>query len=164
MNRLLLCITLLLAACAADAQDAKTLFMKYCNMKGVEAAYISQEMFESIGRLPKIEIMDKDVDLSSVIRELKHLYMLESDRPRISGKIRDDVYALVKQKGYKLMMRDRDSDETNEIYALYSGDRITSFLFISTEDLDEVEFICLEGDILKEDLRLIMQHAGKNNQ
>ena len=161
MNRILLSLALFLAAWTACAQNAKAVYMKYSDMKGVEAAYISREMFETFGRLPKIEILDEDLDLTPVVRELKSLYVLESDNPRISARIREDVSALVRQGGYTLIMRDRDDDEETEIYAIINGDRVSSLLFLSCEGRHELDFICLEGDILKEDLNRILRHSDK---
>ena len=152
MNKYLLVFLLFFASWAASAQDGKAIYMKYCQTRGVEASYISQEMFDMFGRLPKIEVLDEDLDLSQVVRKLKGLYMLESKHARVSARIHEDVMALVRRMGFSLIMRDRDDDEEAEIYALFDGDKVSSLLFFACEDRNEVEFILIEGDILKEDL------------
>lgn len=157
MNRILLTLLLSLAAWSASAQGAKELYLKYNQSRGVEAVYISPEMFDMFGRLPKIEILDNDVDITPVVRELKGLYILDSENGRISSRIRADFDALVKQGGYQLIMRDRDDDEETEIYAAFDGDRVTSLLFFSSEDGHEVNFICIEGDIAKQDLNRVLR-------
>lgn len=161
MNKYLLLLLLFFASWAVSAQDGKAIYMKYCQTKGVEAAYISQEMFDMFGRLPKIEVLDEDLDLSPIVRKLTGLYMLESKHARVSDRIRTDVEAWVRRVGFSLIMRDRDDDEETEIYALFDGDKVSSLLFFAREDRSEVEFILIEGDILKEDLNRLLIHSKK---
>ena len=162
MNRALFIISLLfLSFCTSSAQDGRALYLKYRNAGGVEASYISQEMFALFGRLPEIEILDRDVDLTPVVKELKGLYILESKRSRVSKRLRDDLEEIIRNAGYTLIMSDRDDDEETWIYALYNGKLITSLLYCSCEDYHEVDVIFIEGDIMKEDLNRTLNQNKK---
>lgn len=153
MNRVLLFFSLLfLGPGTLSAQDGRSLYMKYRGEGGVEASYISQDMFALFGRLPEIEILDSDIDLTPVVKNLKGLYILESKRSRVSKRLLADLDEIVRTSGYTLIMSDRDDDEETWIYALSSGNLITGLIYCSCEDYHEVDVIFIEGDITKEDL------------
>ncbi len=155
-------ILLSLLGAAAFAQDGKTIYNKYSDKKNVSAVYISPAMFKLIGRLPDIDMPEEDVNLSPIVKELTGMYLISSENPKTNKSLAEDADKMVKDGRYELLMEAREDGEEFRIYVISSGDTITSFVMIATED-DECTFISIDGKLLKKDLERLLASAMKDD-
>lgn len=148
----------ILMSVAAFAQGGKTLYTKYSDEKGVEAVYISPNMFKLIGRIPDIDMGNGDVNLGPIIRNLSGFYLLSSSNPRVIENLTQDVHKLIKSGRYEIMMEAKDDGELVRIYTENKGEDIVSIVFLSQEP-DEVSFICVDGLIKQEEFNVLIEKS-----
>jgi len=162
MSKLMAIVLLLMTCISASAQEWSEFFSKYKGKKGIESVYISPDMFQLIGRLPEIEVLDDDINISSAVLSLKGLYVLESENAKISEALLSDVGGFVRSRNMKLIMSGIEDDEKSEIYTLTDGDNISCMVFLSIEDHEkEVDVIVLEGNISKDNLNKLINKSKK---
>ena len=156
MKKLVIILILLGISVAAMAQSGREIYNKYSDMQGVEAVYISQAMFRLIGRVPDIEVNDKDVNLSTFIKTLSGFYMLSCDKtsPASNG-LYDDVKKYIGSGKYELLMESKDNGEVVRIYSLGDEKTIESFVMLEKDD-SETTFICFDGKMARKDVENIL--------
>lgn len=148
---------MVLLSASAFAQDGKSIYRKYSESKGVSAVYISPAMFRMMGRIPEMDLGEKDVNVTSAVKQLSGFYLLNSENPSINDNIRRDAERFVDSGRYELLMEVKDEGEVVRIFTCGDDEIITSFVFIASES-DECTFICMDGRISREQIeRLLAQ-------
>lgn len=156
MKRIVALLTLLAVSVAALAQSGKDIYNKYSDLPGVEAVYISQSMFRLIGRIPDIEVNDKDVNLTSFIKTLSGFYLISCEKNQTAAKeIYDDVKNYIGSGKYELLMESKDNGDIVRIYSLGDEKTIESFVMLEQDD-GETSFICFEGKMNRGELENIL--------
>lgn len=160
MKKIILIAVAAILAVSALAQDGKSLYSKYSNEKNVSAVYISPAMFKIMGKLPEVEIGDDDVNLTPLIKTLTGMYILSSENSEVNSQMTSDVAALVKAGKYEMIMEAKEDGETVRIYTVSKGEIVTSFVLFVVEK-DECDFICIDGNMPREQLEAALARAVK---
>ena len=154
MKRIALAATLLFMTLISWAQTAgQDIYRKYSEEKKVSSVYISPSMFSIIKSLP-------GMDASEVagIRSLTGFYTIEIENKAVAAKLANDVRSLVEKGSYELVMEAVDEDDKTYIYCQRENGVIRSIILLS-EEPDETDFICIEGEMREEMLRSMMSEA-----
>lgn len=160
MKRLILIAIMLMAAFNSFAIDGKTIYNRYSDADNVSAVYISPVMFKLVGKLPKMEVGDSDVDLSSVIKSLKGMYIIDSRNISINDDLHGDVERLVKSGRYELMMEVKEDGETVHMYTV--GDELFVDGFVMTvNEKDNCTFICLDCRMNRKEFEKMILNYNK---
>ena len=162
MKRILIFTAIVLFLCplACLAQNGKSIYQKYSDAENVSAVYISPAMFRLIGKIPEPEINDSDVNLAPVIRSLTGMYILNSENQAINASLRGDVDRFIKGGRYELLMEAKDDGETVRMYTVGDSKTIESFVMFVV-DGDETTFICLDGQMPREQTEKLILEAAK---
>ncbi len=158
MKKLILCIALLLSCVIASAKSGKDIYKKYSGKEDVDAVYISPAMFKMMGKIPDMEIEDSDVNLTSVIKSLDGLYVIDSENLSVNLRLVSDVEKLAEASKYELLMEANDAGEKTKMYVMSEGDYILSFMLL-TIDSDECAFICIDGKMLRDEMMALIGQA-----
>ncbi|SKC57579.1 protein of unknown function [Bacteroidales bacterium WCE2004] len=153
-------ILLIVSALSAFAQNGKSIYQKYSDAENVSAIYISPAMFRLIGKIPELEINDSDVNLAPVVRTLTGMYILNSENQAINASLRGDVDRFIKGGRYELLMEAKDDGETVRMYTVGDSKTIESFVMFVV-DGDETTFICLDGQMPREQTEKLILEAAK---
>ena len=137
---------------AAFAQDGKSIYNKYSDKENVSAVYISPSMFKLIANLPDNSM------LTPYIKELKGMYLIDSENASINSALLADAEKMVKSGKYELLMEAKDSGEIARIYVVTNADMVLSFVMISSEP-GECTVICIDGKIAKTDIEKLLSSA-----
>ena len=151
---------LLLQGISASAQDGRSLYNKYSDCQNVEAVYISPAMFRLIGKIPDVEMNDGSVNLGPIIKSLSGLYVLSIREPGIAEELAYDVNAFIKKGQYELLMEAKDNGQVTRMYTVGDEFFVNSFVMIARQDGD-VNFICLDGTMPREQLETLIAEAAK---
>ena len=154
-------ILLILSTFSAFAQNGKSIYQKYSDAEDVSAVYISPAMFRLIGKIPELEINDSGVNLAPVVRSLTGMYILNSENQTINAGLRGDVDRFIKGGRYELLMEAKDDGEVVRMYTVGDSKTIESFVMIA-QDGDEVTFICLDGQMPRDETEKLIIEATKN--
>lgn len=147
----------LVLAVSASAQGGRDIYNKYSDKAGVSAIYISPSMFSLIKSLPDVEIEDKDIDFSNVIRTFEGMYILDVENAGLAAQINAEVEDFVKKGRYELLMETKDDGEKMRIYIATDKDRktVTDFVMLAVEE-DEVSVISITGKMPFEELQKLL--------
>ena len=151
MKKFILIAALMIASVAAFAQSGKSIYQKYSDCEKVSAVYISPAMFKLIGQIPDLEIEDENINLAPVIKSLKGLYLISSENPDIRESVVKDVEKFIYSDEYELLMEAKDEGETVRIYTIGNEQTVKGFVMLAL-DPDELTFICIDGDMDRNDL------------
>ena len=160
MKRIVILFAALLLTCSAFAQNGKSIYQKYSDAEKVSAVYVSPAMFRMIGRIPDLEMGDDNVNLSPVIRALTGLYILNSENPDINGNLRADAERFIKSGKYELLMEAKESGEVMRLYTVGDENIVHSLVMLARE-ATETSFICLDGDMPRDQLESLIAEATK---
>lgn len=163
MKRILFFAAILLLLCplACLAQNGKSIYQKYSDAENVSAVYISPAMFRLIGKIPELEINDSGVNLAPVIRSLTGMYILNSENQAINANLSSDVDRFIRGGRYEMLMEVKDSGETVRMYTVGDKKTIESFVMLAV-DGNEVTFICLDGQMPRDETEKLIVEATKN--
>ncbi len=163
MKRILIFTAIVLFLCplACLAQNGKSIYQKYSDAENVSAVYISPAMFRLIGKIPELEINDSDVNLAPVIRSLTGMYILNSENQAINANLSSDVDRFIRGGRYEMLMEVKDSGETVRMYTVGDKKTIESFVMLAV-DGNEVTFICLDGQMPRDETEKLIVEATKN--
>ncbi len=151
MKKIVLAVSLILFAFTSWAQTAgQGIYKKFANEKNVSGVYISPAMFSIVKRLPDMD--DEDI---KAIKSLSGFYVMEITNNSVAAKVKNEVNSLVSKKGYELYMEAVEEDEKMQIYCYREADLIRSIILLS-EEPDETDFICIEGEMSEAMLQSIM--------
>ena len=161
MKQLYILVAMLLVSVSAAAQDGRSLYNKYSDNANVEAVYISPAMFRLIGKIPDMEVEDGSVNLGPIIKSLSGLYILSIKEDRIAEELADDVNRFIKKGQYELLMEAKDNGEVMRMYTVGDDFVVNSFVMLARQG-DEVDFICLDGTMPRDQLEALIADATKN--
>ena len=161
MKQLYILAAMLLVSISAAAQDGRSLYNKYSDNANVEAVYISPAMFRLIGKIPDMEVEDGSVNLGPIIKSLSGLYILSIKEDRIAEELADDVNRFIKKGQYELLMEAKDNGEVMRMYTVGDDFVVNSFVMLARQG-DEVDFICLDGTMPRDQLEALIAEATKN--
>ena len=160
MKQLYIIVAMLLLSISAFAQDGRSLYNKYSDYDNVEAVYISPAMFRLIGKIPDVEMNDESVNLGPIIKSLSGLYILSIKEEGVAAALADDVNRFIKKGQYELLMEAKDSGEVTRMYTVGDDFTVNSFVMLAREG-NEVNFICLDGTIPRDQLENLIAEAAK---
>ena len=161
MKQLYILVAMLLLSISAFAQDGRSLYNKYSDYDNVEAVYISPAMFRLIGKIPDVEMNDESVNLGPIIKSLSGLYILSIKEDSIAQDLADDVNRFIKKGQYELLMEAKDNGEVTRMYTVGDDFTVNSFVMLARE-ADEVNFICIDGTIPRDQLEALIADAAKD--
>ena len=155
MKKIIIIAAMLLTFISASAQTGKSIYHKYSDSEGVSAVYISPAMFRLIGKIPDMQVEGNDVNLAPIIKTLKGLYIINSENDAIKLGLKNDVNRFISTGKYELLMEAKDSGEIMRMYTVGTETVVNSFVLF-TEDNEESTFICIDGDMNRDDLDKIL--------
>ena len=163
MKRILIFTAIVLFLCplACLAQNGKSIYQKYSDAENVSAVYISPAMFRLIGKIPDLEVNDSDVNLAPVVRSLTGMYILNSENQSINANLRGDVDRFIRGGRYELLMEAKDDGEVVRMYTVGDSKTIESFVMFVV-DGDETTFVCLDGQMPREETEKLILEATRN--
>ena len=152
---------MLLVSVTALAQNGRSLYNKYSDSPNVEAVYVSPAMFRLIGKIPDIEMQDENVNLGPIIKSLSGLYILNITDERMANELAEDVNRFIKKGQYELLMEAKDNGEVMRLYTVGDDNIVNSLVMLARQDR-ETNFICIDGDMPREDLENLIAEAAKD--
>ena len=161
MKQLYILVAMLLVGVSASAQDGRSLYNKYSDNANVEAVYISPAMFRLIGKIPDMEVEEGTVNLGPIIKSLSGLYILSIKEDRIAEELADDVNRFIRKGQYELLMEAKDNGEVMRMYTVGDDFVVNSFVMLARQG-DEVDFICLDGTMPRDQLEALIAEATKD--
>ena len=161
MKQLYILVAMLLVSISASAQDGRSLYNKYSDNANVEAVYISPAMFRLIGKIPDMEVEEGTVNLGPIIKSLSGLYILSIKEDRIAEELADDVNRFIRKGQYELLMEAKDNGEVTRMYTAGDDFTVNSFVLLAKEG-NEVNFICLDGAMPRDQLENLIAEATKD--
>ncbi len=120
--------------------------------------YISPSMFSLMGDDVQLNVSE-DVDISGIIKNLKGLYILSTDNPKYINEMEKDFNALIKDGQFEVLMEVEETTEKVVIY-LQKKDTLISDIYICAREDDELNIICLTGEMTQEDLKGLMKNVN----
>ena len=159
MKRFILIFTLLALSVSALAQNGKQLYSKYSGLPGMEAVYISPAMFRIIGKIPDVELNDKNVNFSSIIKSMTGFYILNTENGETGAKLFADVKKFIDSGKYELLMEAKDDGQVVRMYTVGDEKTVTSFVMLA-RDKDEVSFISFDGNMDRQQMENILADAA----
>ena len=159
MKQLYILVAMLLLSITAAAQDGRSLYNKYSDYDNVEAVYISPAMFRLIGKIPDVEMNDESVNLGPIIKSLSGLYILSIKQGAIADDLAADVNRFIQKGQYELLMEAKDNGEVTRMYTVGDDFTVNSFVMLAREG-DEVNFICIDGNIPRDQLEDLIAKAA----
>lgn len=163
MKKILVLIAAILLSTGLYAQNARAIYNKYSNEKGISAVYISPSMFKLIGAIPNLEVPvdDKEkVDISPLVKSLSGFYLLSTEDRALADKISSEAERYIRSGKFELMMEAKEDGEAVRIYTVSDKDIITG-LVMTAKDGEEMSFICLDGIMNKKDLEGLIAKVAK---
>ena len=160
MKRIIILAALLLSFINASAQSGKAIYQKYSESEGVCAVYISSAMFRMIGSIPDLKVNKSDVNLNPIIQTLTGLYILNSESESIRTALKTDVERFVASGKYELLMEVQENKKIMRMYTAGTDDIVDSFVMLAVES-GEIDFICLDGKMKREDLEKALANKIK---
>ena len=161
MKKLYILVVMLLMSVTAFAQNGRSLYNKYSDSPNVEAVYVSPAMFRLIGKIPDIEMQDENVNLGPIIKSLSGLYILNITDERMANELAEDVNRFIKKGQYELLMEAKDNGEVMRLYTVGDDNIVNSLVMLARQDR-ETNFICIDGDMPREDLENLIAEAAKD--
>ncbi len=160
MKQLYILVAMLLLSITAAAQDGRSLYNEYSDYENVEAVYISPAMFRLIGKIPDVEMNDESVNLGPIIKSLSGLYILSIKEGPVAQDLAGDVNRFINKGQYELLMEAKDNGEVMRMYTVGDDFVVNSFVMLARE-ADEVNFICIDGTIPRDQLETLIAEAAK---
>jgi len=161
MKKFYILVVMLLVSVSAFAQNGRSLYNKYSDSPNVEAVYISPAMFRLIGKIPDMELQDEKVNLGPIIKSLSGLYILSVSDEQLAANLADDVNRFIQKGLYELLMEAKDSGEVMRLYTV-GDDYIVNSLVMLARQEGETDFICIDGDMPRDQLEDLIAEAAKD--
>lgn len=148
-------LTAILICAASFAQNSNSIYNKYSDKENVSAVYISSAMFRMMGKLPDIDVPGEDMNLAPIVKDMKGMYVLDSENKSVNKELRADVEKFLSGKSYEILLEAKEDGELVRIFTLGDEKTVHSFV-VTSHDKDEYVFICLDGTIKREDLEMLI--------
>ena len=155
MKRIIIVAALLLTSIGMFAQNGRSFYQKYSDEPGVSAVYISPAMFRMMGSIPEISAGDNEVNLAPIIRNLKGMYIINSENVSLNGKLSKEITRALDSGNYELLMEAKDDGEKVHIYTAGDEATVTSFILVSDEG-NEFTVIWLDGEMPREQMENLL--------
>ena len=152
--------------------DGNYVYNRWCDQPDVSATYISPDMFGMMKRLPEINILGRQVDLSGIIPELKGLYLLDfarysAERPWLtysrnssSEGLRRDIRDFLDENHYTTWMDMRQDGMYTRLFIASDGTTVSGFVLVNLDDeFDYGRFVCLEGRFPQKEFEKILKET-----
>ena len=143
------------------AQDSKGIYNKYSDNEEVSAVYISAAMFKLMGKVPSMDVGGGSMNIGSIIKNLDCMYILDSDDPKVSSNIKEDVSKYISKYKFELLMEIKDKGEVVRIYTTGSEKTVTQFIMTAAE-ADAFTLICLDGTMSRTELEKLIAKATQD--
>ena len=161
MKKIYILVLMLLLSVAALAQNGRSLYNKYSDYENVEAVYISPAMFRLMGKIPDMDLQDGSVNLGPIIKTLSGLYILSIPDEGLAADLAADVNRFIQKGQYELLMEAKESGEVMRLYTVGNDEIVNSLVMLARQGV-ETSFICLDGDMPREQLENIIAEATKD--
>ena len=161
MKQLYILVAMLMLSITAAAQDGRSLYNKYSDYENVEAVYISPAMFRLIGKIPDVEMNDESVNFGPIIKSLSGLYILSISREDIAADLASDVKRFIEKGQYEMLMEAKDNGEVMRLYTV-GDDNIVHSLVMLARQGNETDFICIDGDMPRDQLENLIAEAANH--
>ena len=161
MKKIYILVVMLLVSVTALAQNGRSLYNKYSDAPNVEAVYVSPAMFRLIGKIPDLELEEGSVNLGPIIKSLSGLYILSISREDIAADLASDVKRFIEKGQYEMLMEAKDNGEVMRLYTV-GDDFIVNSLVMLARDASETSFICIDGDMPRDQLENLIAEAAKD--
>ena len=161
MKKFYILVAMLLVSVSAFAQNGRSLYNKYSDSPNVEPVYISPAMFRLIGKIPDIELQDENVNLAPIIKKLSGLYILNISDERLAADLTDDVNRFIQKGQYEMLMEAKDNGEVMRLYTVGDNDIVNSLVMLGRSE-GETSFICVDGDMPRDQLENLIAEAAKD--
>ncbi len=159
MKKIISICTAILVSTIAFAQQGKEFYNRYAGKNGVDAVYISPEMFALIKSIPDINVEGKDVDLGKVIKTLDGMYILDIENEKIAGELSADISRMTSEKRFELLMETVEGDGTSmRIYIVRKQDIVTDLL-MHVREKGSASVISISATMPFEDLKKLLAGA-----
>ena len=123
-------------------------------------------MFKLIGKLPELQVEvgeGESMDIAPLLRSFSGFYMLDISNSASAASLAADIKAMVgndrSMEHYDLLMEVKDEGDVVQIYTAGTENIIESFVFYAVSDSD-VQFICLDGTMNREDVETLIAKAA----
>ena len=160
MKKIYILVVMLLMSVTAFAQNGRSLYNKYSDEPNVEAVYVSPAMFRLIGKIPDVEFQDENVNFGPIIKSLTGLYMLSISDDGLAANLNDDVNRFIKKGQYELLMEAKDNGQVMRLYTVGDDYIVNSLVMLAREE-NQTSFICIDGDMPREQLETLVAEAAK---
>lgn len=162
MKKIITIMIALLMAVTTFAQSGKELYNKYSDLDGVSAVYVSPAMFRMIGKIPDIDMEAKNggkVNLTPIIKDMTGFYLLDADESQVADKLYAEVKRLLDSKKFELLFEAKEDGEVTRLFSTGSGKTVSSVV-LTTKEAGEFTFMCLEGNMDREQLENILAEVA----
>lgn len=162
MKKIIIIATALLMTVSVFAQDGKSIYNKYSDMRDVSSVYISPAMFRLMGRLPDIEVSDgASFNLGAFVHSLTGMYIINSENKDINSSLKSEAERMISKGRYEMLMEVKDSGETVRMYTSGNDKIIDSFVFL-VKEVNECTFICFDGKMDRAEVEKAVATTMKN--
>ena len=154
--------------------EGNYVYNRWCDMTDVNAVYIGPDMFRITGQLPRMDILERKLDLTPIIQSFKGLYMLDFaqfrskdpnvrySRNSVVGGLRKDIRDFLDKNGYKTLMDHRKDGQYTRLYIAGDSQTVRGFVLVNLDDnFNYGRFICLEGSIPQEKFQRLISKILK---
>jgi len=133
-------------------------YNKYAAYEGMTKVYISPSMFSLMGDDAQLNVSE-DLDISGIINNLKGLYILSTDNQKYISEMEKDFNDLIKNGQFETLMEVEETTEKVVIY-LQKKDTLITDIYICAREDNELNIICLIGEMTQEDLKGLMKNVN----
>ena len=120
-------------------------------------------MFRMIGNLPDLQVETangESMNLAPLIKTFQGFYMLDISDSYLVSNLRRDVENMIGNGRYELLMEVKDEEDTVNMYTVGNEKIIESFVFVAS-DGESVQFICIDGDMSRDEVEKLILAAAK---
>ena len=151
-------LIILAALFVAPVFGQSKFYNKYSAYEGMTKVYISPSMFSLMGDDVQLNVSE-DVDISGIIKNLKGLYILSTDNQKYIAEMEKDFGELIRNGQFEVLMEVEETTEKVVIY-LQKKDTLISDIYICAREQDELNIICLTGEMTPDDLKGLMKSVN----
>lgn len=155
MKKSVLIAAMMLTSVMSFAQSGKSIYNKYSGAESTNAVYISDAMFKMIGKIPDLELDDCGINLGEAVKSLEAFYLVSVEDESTANALKADVERFVEKGSYEVLMEVKEERDNIRIFTI-GNERIISGCAILVTERSECTFICIDGEILRDDLIKIM--------
>lgn len=145
----------LLLLCPLLVQAQHNLFSKYGDVKGVSSVYISKTMMEM-----NPNFLTGDVYIGKVAKRLNSVQILSTKDRDLQASMLKDIRSLLRSSKYELLMKQKGSSATSEVYVNRKGDKIKEFIMMMhgtvMHGAVSLKFVYMEGEMTPDDIKMLM--------